>query len=131
MFFVYGSGGCGKTFVWKTLCARLLSEGNIVLPVASSGIAATLIPGGRTTHSRFHIPLKLDHISVAGIKHGTHKAEMIKKTSLIIWNAAPMQHRFAFESVDRWLRDIMSAVYPSRARRPFSGITVVFEGDFR
>ena len=24
MFFVYGSGGCGKTFLWKTLCARIL-----------------------------------------------------------------------------------------------------------
>lgn len=23
MFFVYGSGGCGKTFLWKTLCCRL------------------------------------------------------------------------------------------------------------
>lgn len=60
LFFVYGSGGCGKTFLWKTLICRLRSKGQIVLPVASSGIAATLLPGGRTAHSRFHIPLKLD-----------------------------------------------------------------------
>ena len=59
-FFVHGSGGCGKTFLWKTLCCGLRSQGKIVLPVVSSGIAATLLPGGRTTYSRFHILLKLD-----------------------------------------------------------------------
>lgn len=131
LFFVYGSGGCGKTFLWKTLCTGLRSEGKIVLPVASSGIAATLQPGGRTAHSRFHIPLKLDHYSVAGIKHGTDFAELMQQTSLIIWDEAPMQHCHAFESVDRALRDIMSSMDPSRGGRPFGGITVVFGGDYR
>ncbi|XP_074327090.1 uncharacterized protein LOC141665031 [Apium graveolens] len=70
LFFVYSSGGCGKTFLGKTLCCRLRSVGRIVLPVASSDIAATLLPGGRTAQSRFYIPLKLDQHSVAGIKHG-------------------------------------------------------------
>ncbi|XP_074337325.1 uncharacterized protein LOC141674518 [Apium graveolens] len=84
LFFVYGSGGCGKTFLWKTLCCRLRSKGKIVLPVASSGIAATLLPGGRTSHSRFHIPLKLDRYFVAGIKHRSNIAELIKNTSLVI-----------------------------------------------
>lgn len=131
IFFVYGSGGCGKTFLWKTLCCRLRSEGKIVLPVAGSGIAATLLPGGRTAHSRFHIPLKLDQYSTAGIKHGTDMAELMQQTSLIIWDEAPMTHRHAFEAVDRSLRDIMSAVDPERGRKPFGGITVVFGGDFR
>ncbi|XP_074337105.1 uncharacterized protein LOC141674283 [Apium graveolens] len=35
MFFVYGSGGCGKTFLWQTLCSRFRSEGKIVLLVAA------------------------------------------------------------------------------------------------
>lgn len=131
LFFVYGSGGCGKTFLWKTLCCGLRSQGKIVLPVASSGIAATLLTGGRTSHSRFHIPLKLDQCSTAGIKHGTDIAELMHHTSLIIWDEAPMQHKHAFESVDRCLRDIMSEIDPSRAKRPFGGLSVVFGGDFR
>lgn len=114
LFFVYGSGGCGKTFLWNTLCTRLRSEGKIVLPVASSGIAATLLPGGRTAHSRFHIPLKLDRNSISGIKHGTDIAELIKNTILVIWDEAPMQHHFAFKSVDKDFRDIMSSVTPSK-----------------
>ncbi|XP_074356515.1 uncharacterized protein LOC141696245 [Apium graveolens] len=51
IFFVYGSRGCGKTFLWRTLICKLHSQGKIMLPVTSSGIAATLMPGGRTAHS--------------------------------------------------------------------------------
>src|ERR1051325_4806972 len=55
VFFLYGYGGAGKTFIWKTLSAALRSNRDIVLNVASSGIASLLLPGGRTTHSRFKI----------------------------------------------------------------------------
>ena len=36
-FFVYGPGGTGKTFLYKTIISRLRSEKKIVLAVASSG----------------------------------------------------------------------------------------------
>jgi hypothetical protein len=55
LFFVYGSGGTGKTFVWTTLISCLRGQGKIVLAVASSGIASLLLLGGRTPHSRFKI----------------------------------------------------------------------------
>lgn len=54
-FFVYGYGGTGKIFLWNAIILRLLSEKLIVLAVASSGVAALLLPGGRTAHSRFKI----------------------------------------------------------------------------
>ncbi|XP_071727920.1 uncharacterized protein [Rutidosis leptorrhynchoides] len=41
----------------KTLSAALRSKGEIVLNVASSGIAVLLLSRGRMAHSRFHIPL--------------------------------------------------------------------------
>ncbi|GJX91651.1 DNA helicase [Tanacetum coccineum] len=59
LVFVYGHGGTGKTFLWKTIIFSLRSEGKIVLAVASSGIASLLLPAGRTAHSRFKIPLDL------------------------------------------------------------------------
>ncbi|XP_017221478.2 uncharacterized protein LOC108198225 [Daucus carota subsp. sativus] len=131
LFFVYGSGGCGKTYVWKTLIYKLRSMGKIVFPVASSGIAATLMPGGRTAHSRFKIPIVLDEDSCCSISHNSDIAELIKNTSLIIWDEAPMQHRYAFECLDRSLRDIMKSVSPERGEMLFGGITVLLGGDFR
>jgi len=47
-FFLDGAGGTGKTFLYKTIISRLRSIKKVVLPVASSGIAALLLPGGRT-----------------------------------------------------------------------------------
>ena len=131
VYFVYGSGGCGKTFLWNTIITRLRSERKIVLPVASSGIAATLLPGGRTAHSRFKIPLKLDETSMCSISQNSDVAELLKCTDLIIWDEAPMQGKYAFECLDRTLRDIMKSVSVSRAAKPFGGITFVMGGDFR
>ena len=50
-FFVNGPAGTGKTFLYNTLLAEIRLHGNIALAVASSGIAALLINGGRTAHS--------------------------------------------------------------------------------
>lgn len=68
---------------------------------------------------------------MANIKHGSDIAELIKKTSLVIWDEAPMQYRYGFECVDRSFRDLMSAVDPKRTNLPFGGITVVFGNNFR
>jgi hypothetical protein len=67
LFFVYGSGGTSKTFVWTTILSHLRGQGKIVLPVASSGIASLLLLGDRTTHSRFKIPIDLHDESTCNI----------------------------------------------------------------
>ncbi|XP_074309757.1 uncharacterized protein LOC141644184 [Silene latifolia] len=59
-FFVDGPGGTGKTFLYSSLLAQLRKKGFISLEVASSGIAASNISGGRTANSLFKIPLDLE-----------------------------------------------------------------------
>ncbi|XP_021744641.1 ATP-dependent DNA helicase PIF1-like [Chenopodium quinoa] len=56
-FFIDGPGGTGKTFLYNALYAEIRLMNRIVLPTATSGIAASNIPSGRTAHSRFKIPL--------------------------------------------------------------------------
>ena len=56
LFFISGRGGTGKTYLWNTIISKLRSNNEIVLAVASSGIASLLLPNGRTAHSRFKIP---------------------------------------------------------------------------
>jgi DNA replication protein DnaC len=53
MFMINGHGGTGKTFLYNVICSKLRSDGAIVLCIASSGIAALLLPGGCTAHSMF------------------------------------------------------------------------------
>ena len=43
VFFLYGYGGTGKTFVYRALSSAIRSRGMIVLNTASSGIAALLL----------------------------------------------------------------------------------------
>ncbi|CAN0900836.1 ATP-dependent DNA helicase PIF1 [Linum grandiflorum] len=92
----------------RCIIAKVRSLGQIALVVASSGIAATLLPGGVTAHSRFKIPIDVDHASTCAIKKGTALARLIEQTSLIVWDEAPMVHRLSFEAVDRTICDLMN-----------------------
>lgn len=83
VFFVYGSGGTEKTFMWSSLSAAIRCRGEIVLNVASSGIASLLLPGGRTTHSRFKIPINVTEDSFCSIKQESSLGELIVRTKLI------------------------------------------------
>jgi hypothetical protein len=129
--FVDGYGGTGKTYPWKAITTKLRSEGKIVLAVASCGIAALLVQGGRTAHSRFKIPINITDESTCEIKQGTHLAELLKKTSIIIWDEAPMSNRNCFEALDKSLRDILRFNNENSQNKPFGGMTVVLGGDFR
>jgi ATP-dependent DNA helicase PIF1 len=130
-FFLYGYGGTGKTFLWNTLSAAIRSQGSIVLNVASSGIASLLLPGGRTAHSRFCVPLNATETSSCSIKQGSLRANLLLQTKLIIWDEAPMMHRFCFEALDRTMRDLMTVQDPQSLDKPFGGKVVVLGGDFR
>ncbi|XP_057762519.1 uncharacterized protein LOC130982500 [Arachis stenosperma] len=106
-FFVYGHGGTGKTFIWNLMSAEIHSRGDIVLKVASSGIASLLLPNGRTAHSRFKIPLNITEDSVCNIKPGSPQAMLLLKDKLIIWDEAPMVSRYCYKTLDKCLGDIM------------------------
>nr|GEV90231.1 hypothetical protein [Tanacetum cinerariifolium] len=130
VFFVYGYGGTGKTYVWRTLSASLRSKGEIILNVASSGIALLLLSGGRTAHSRFAIPINVNEESFCSIKLSSDLAALLEKKSLIIWDEAPMMHKHCFESLDRTLRDILGIKNKKAQDIPFGGKVIVFGGDF-
>jgi len=127
VFFVYGFGGTGKTFIWKTLSAAIRSRSDIVLNVASSGIASLLLEGGRTAHSRFSIPLTPDEYTSCRIKPKYDLANLIKKASLIIWDETPMMSKWCFESLDKSFFDIIG----NKDNKVFGGKVVVFGDDFR
>jgi hypothetical protein len=125
IFFLHGPGGTGKTYLYNTLCYHLRAQGKIVLCVASSGIAALLLQGGRTAHSTFKIPIPCHESSVCNIKNNSALADLIRSADLIIWDEAPMQHKYNMEAVDHTFRDLCES------EMPFGGHTIVFGGDFQ
>ncbi|WVZ67191.1 hypothetical protein U9M48_016306 [Paspalum notatum var. saurae] len=126
VFFVDGPGGTSKTYLYKALLAVLRSQDKIVVATATSGVAASIMPGGRTAHSRFKIPLTIDDGAVCSFTKQSGTARLIQKASLLIWDEVSMTKRQAVEALDNNLRDIMD-----RPRLPFGGKTVMFGGDFR
>ena len=59
ILFIDAPGGTGKTFLLNLFLAKIRARGDVALATASSGIAATLLQGGRTAHSTFKIPIHL------------------------------------------------------------------------
>ncbi|GJT09517.1 ATP-dependent DNA helicase PIF1-like protein, partial [Tanacetum coccineum] len=123
--------GTGKTFLWKTLAAGIRRKGDIVLNVASSGIASLLMSGGRTAHSRFHIPINIDEMSTCSICPQSDLGALLKKCKLMIWDEAPMTNKLCFEALDRNLRDVLRRTRYDTCETPFGNMTMVFGGDFR
>ena len=124
-FFIDGPGGTGKTFLYSALLSTIRSKGKIALAVASSGIASLLLENGRTAHSRFKIPVNLDDLSTCHISPNSELAKLIRMAQIIIWDEAPMMHKYAFEALDRSFRDIL------KIDLPFGNKIIVFGGDFR
>ncbi|XP_074327560.1 uncharacterized protein LOC141665475 [Apium graveolens] len=54
------------------------NAGGLFFAYGSGGCAATLMPGGRTAHSRFKIPIILDDYSSCGIGHDSDIADIIR-----------------------------------------------------
>ncbi|GJU54587.1 putative DNA helicase [Tanacetum coccineum] len=127
---LYGGLNPQQRDVNDNIMQAIRSLGRIVLFVASSGIASLLLPGGRTAHSRFHIPMELDNESCCGIDVISDLADLIRAADLIIWDEAPLQHRHAFEAVDRTFRDICRLDNPNADNQVFGGKVVMLGGDF-
>lgn len=124
-YFIDGPGGTGKTFLYETLCYILRGEGKTVLPVAWTGIAASLIAGGRTSHSLFKLPVPIVDTSVSSMRTHSKQAQLIRNASLIIWDEVSMVPKDALNVVDRLLKEICNN------NLPYGGKIIVFGGDFR
>ncbi len=110
----------------------LRGQSKIVLVVASSGIASLLLLGGKTAHSGFNLILiNLHDESTYNITQQMKVAKLVCKVDLIIWDEAPMMHCWAFEIVDRTLRDLMQLDDTLATEKIFGGKTMVLGGDFQ
>ncbi|KAL4108018.1 hypothetical protein QTP88_018280 [Uroleucon formosanum] len=101
-------------------------RGKVALAVASSGIAATLLSGGRTAHSTFKLPLNVlfDTEYICPIRKNSPLDKILQETSFVVWDECTMSPRSHIKVIDRTLKDL-------RCNNKFmGGITFVFACDF-
>ena len=131
-FFLSGVAGSGKTFAYTTLYHIIMgeqtddcSEGDDVYCMASTGIAATLLPNGVTYHKRMGGPLDTTGPAISLFSFQSKEARKLARCKLFIFDESTMSHKANMECMDASLRDFR------KDERPFGGATVVFGGDFR
>ncbi|KAG5540525.1 hypothetical protein RHGRI_020666 [Rhododendron griersonianum] len=124
-FFIDGPGGTGKTFLYRAVLATVQSQQKIALATATSGVAASILPNGRTAHSRFKIPIATNGKLSCKVGKQTGLATLLRQTALIIWDEASMANKQSIEVLDSLLRDI------TENDTLFGGKVVVLGGDFR
>ena len=144
IIFLQGAAGTGKTFLYQACLYWARSrraraeqqqqqqqpltqqqEDRFAIAVATSGIAATLLPGGRTAHSRFKIPIDLESNAKKLCPLDADHVELLKRTDLIVWDEVVMAQKSVIEVVDRTLQKVRGC------QQPFGGVTVLLGGDFR
>src|SRR6266536_2141880 len=105
LFLLDAPAGCGKTFNQTALLAKLRSQHKIVIPAAYTGIAASLLEGGRTLHNIFKLPIPLLDNSVADIKPNSIYGKYLDKADLIIIDEASMIPVHALTVINNLFKD--------------------------
>ena len=123
-FFLDGPGGSDKTFIYETLYYLIRGQNKEVNTLAFTGIAATLLPEGKTVHKTLGLPVLLFFDSSSNIKIQSEAGQQLKNVDVFIWDEAPMAPRYALEIMDRKLKDIM------QNNLLFGGKIVILGGDF-
>ncbi|XP_058808470.1 uncharacterized protein LOC131674040 [Phymastichus coffea] len=124
-FYIDGQGSSGKTFVYTTIYNLLMSENIQCSTMAYTGIAATLLPNGKTVYKTFGLPVPMFHDSSSNIKIQSNEGKLLKNAKVFIWDEAPMAPRYALEIANRTLQHIMNNDLP------FGGKIMILGGDFR
>ena len=81
VFFVDGPSGTCKTYLYRALLAKVRLMGLV---------AASIMPSGRTAHSRFKFPIKLCENSICNFTKQSGTAALLRTSSLIIWDEVAM-----------------------------------------
>eukprot|EP00111_Clytia_hemisphaerica_P007544 TCONS_00021908-protein len=125
LFFLDGPGGTGKTFTYNYIIKEARARSFSVATSSWTGIAATLLDGGKTCHSLFKLPVPINDGSTCNVKPNSTHAAFLRDQDIFIFDESSMIPKYALEAVDIMLRDICSS------HIPFAGKVILLGGDFR
>ena len=126
LIFLDAPGGTGKTFTLNVIAAAIRKSNGTVASTAFSGIAATMLHEGRTSHSMFKIPINAIRGSTCHVPAQSDLAKYLKEMDVGIIDEGPMMDKGSFECLDRTLRHLTG-----NHREKFGGKLILVSGDFR
>ncbi|XP_066917466.1 ATP-dependent DNA helicase pif1-like [Clytia hemisphaerica] len=118
-------GVCRKTYTYNYIIKEARAQSFTVSTSSWTGIAATLLDGGKTCHNFFKLPVPVNDGSTCSLKPNSIHAEFLRSQDIFIFDEASMIPQHALEAVDRMLRDTCNS------NVPFAGKVVLLGGDFR
>ena len=126
-FLVLGGPGVGKTFLVKRLLRQLSSLNTSAVTVAFTGAAAVNIPGGRTIHSLFHLPINCKAGGRLNMLEGAQKQSLlsaIEGKAFLLIDEVSMVSPSLLGMMDERLKQVVGCDLP------FGGMSVIALGDF-
>jgi hypothetical protein len=130
--FLDAPGGTGKTFVVNTIISKLIQHRVPFVASAYSGIAATLLTAGRTTHSFFKLPVSKSSEVVCNVGNRSQLGKFLKSAEVIIIDEAPMLQKEQLEAIHMLFHQLQGTITSrDRDANPFAGKLLILSGDFR
>ena len=123
--FIDGPGGSGKTFLYKAICHLVRGRGETIFATAWSGLAASLLEGGQTCHSRFGLPVPFTNESTTRFSAGSDQARAINNARVILGDEASIIPGHFLIELDRLLKDFSTVLLT------FGNKIILTSGDFR
>ena len=105
-------------------------RGEVILPFATTGLAATLLKGGRTVHSGFQLPVPLNETSTSKIKSNSDQAKLLRSAKAIIIDEITILSKHGLWCIDDVLKDI-EYQDSSNKNKLFGNKVIIISGDFR
>ena len=128
LIFLDAPGHTGKTFTLNVLVTWMISVNLKVATSAASGIAATLLFLGQTTHHRFKLPLTPQMDSVCNFKKESETGKFLSEISLGVIDEGPMLNKLYLEALDQSMKDLVPA---EDKEKKFGGKIIMVSGDFQ
>lgn len=128
VFFVDGPGGSGKSFLFEAFLHYVRGKGDLAVACAWSGLAATLLPGGRTCHARFGLPVPLPRgpdVIPCSVTSTSGKGQLLAQCGALVWDEIATTPAAALDAANACMQDLR------QSEEPFGGALVVLGGDFR
>lgn len=121
-----GEGGTGKSHCYLVIYHLARARNLRVVCMASTGVAATLLPEGKTVHKAFVVDVPTYSDSDCNVAVGTKAADELSRADVFLWDEISMSQRYVLEAVDRKLQELRNAVGV-----PFGGAMFIVGGDWK